>query len=99
MPATGPDARRESKACDGVADHLALTASEAADGIAHEQDLGKVIAAQGGSAEALAGAVLTLDGDAMVGVQSEIGSLIVRVGMLSFSAGALEFVLEFHLQR
>jgi hypothetical protein len=68
VSATRLDARRESKACDRVADHLALTASEAADGISHEQDLRKVFPAQGGSAEALPGAELTLDGDAMVGV-------------------------------
>ena len=68
VSATRLDARRESKACDGVTDHLALTAAEAADGIAHEQNLADIVAAQGGSAEVLAGAELTLDGDAMVGV-------------------------------
>ena len=41
------DRRRDSKACDGVTDHLALAAAEAADGIAHEQNLWKVFAAQG----------------------------------------------------
>jgi hypothetical protein len=68
VSATRLDARRESKACDGVADHLALTAAETADGIAHEQNLADIVAAQGGAAEALAGAELTLDWDAMVGV-------------------------------
>jgi hypothetical protein len=99
MPAARFDAGRESEAGDGVTDHLALTAAEAADGIAHEQDLREVFAAQGGTAEVLAGAELTMDRDTVVGVQSEIRSAAVRgVGSLSFSSGALEFVLEFHLQ-
>jgi hypothetical protein len=62
------DARRESKACDGVTDHLALTAAETANGIAHEQHLADIVAAQGGAAEVLAGAELTLDRNAIEGV-------------------------------
>ena len=68
VPAPGLDAGREGEAGDGVADHLALTATEAADGIAHEQDLGEVFAAEGGAAEVLAGAELALDRHAMVGI-------------------------------
>jgi hypothetical protein len=99
MSATRPDTRREGEACDRVTDHLALTAADTANGIAHEQKLADIVAAQGGAAEALAGAELTLDRNAVVGVHSEVRGPILRVGMVSPSAGTFEFVLEFHLQR
>jgi hypothetical protein len=54
MPAPRPDARRDCEACDGVTDHLALTAADTANGIAHEQNLADIVAAQGRAAEALA---------------------------------------------
>ena len=94
------DTGRERKAGDGEAHQLALTAAEAADGIAHEQNLGEVVAAEGGTAEALARAELALDRDTVVGVCPEVRSAVLRrVWVLSFPAGALEFILEFHLQR
>jgi len=62
------DLRRDGKARDGVADHLALTAAETANGITHEQNLADIVAAQGGAAEALAGAELTPDRHAVVRV-------------------------------
>ena len=86
MPAAGFDAGREREAGDGVADHLALTATEAADGIAHEQNLGEVVAAQGRAAEGLAGAELALNRNAVVGVESEVGSALVRGVRMLFSS-------------
>ena len=86
MPAAGLDAGRERKAGDGVADHLPLTAAEAADGIAHEQNLGEVVAAQSGAAEGLAGAELALNRNAVVGVESEVGSFVRGVRTLFSSA-------------
>lgn len=86
MPAARLDAGREREAGDCVADHLALTATEAADGIAHEQNLGEVVAAQGGAAEGLAGAELALNRNAVVGVESEVGSLVRGVRALLSSA-------------
>jgi hypothetical protein len=98
MPAAGLDAGGEGEAGDGVADHLTLAAAEAADGIAHEEDLRDVVAAKGGAAKVLAGAELTLDRDAVVGIQPKVGSVAMgRVRALFFSSGAFEFVLEFHL--
>jgi hypothetical protein len=94
------DAGREREAGDGEADQLALTAAEAAYGIAHEKDLGEVIAAQGGTPERLAGTVLALDRDTVAWIQSEVRGTAVRgVGVLFPSAGTVEFILEFHLQR
>ena len=93
----GLDAGRERDAGDGEAHELALTAAEAADGIAHEKDLGEVIAAQSGAAERLAGAELALDGNAVARVQSKVRGR--GAGVLSPSAGTVELILEFHLQR
>jgi hypothetical protein len=94
------DTGGEREAGDGEADELALTAAEAADGVAHEKDLGEVIAAQGGAAERLAGAELAMDGNTVERVQSEVRGVAVRgAGVLFPSAGTVEFILEFHLQR
>lgn len=99
VSAAGFDARGDSEAGDGVTNHLALAAAQAADRIAHEEDLGKVVAAQRGTAEVLAGTELALDGDAVVRVDSEIGSAFVRGVRVVVrpSASAFVFVLEFHL--
>ena len=94
------DAGREREAGDGKADQLTLTAAEAADGISHEKDLGKVVAAQGGATECLAGTELALNGDAVARVQPKVRGVAVRGGRVLFpSAGTVEFILEFHLQR
>src|SRR6266481_5933122 len=94
------DAGREREAGDGEADHLALTAAEAADGIAHEKDLGEVVAAQGGAPEIPAGTELALNRNTVARVQPEVRGMAVRgVGVLFPSAGTVELVLEFHLQR
>jgi hypothetical protein len=97
VPAAGLDAGRQRKAGDGVADQLALAATEAANGIAHEQDLGEVFAAQGGTAELLAGAELTLDRYAVVGVYTEIGGGIARRVRAMSSSRALVFILKCHI--
>jgi hypothetical protein len=97
VPATRPDTRREGDACDGVTDHLALTAADTANGIAHEQNLADIVAAQSGAAEALAGAELTLNWNAVVGVCSQVWGPALRVGVVSPSMGIIEFVLESHL--
>ena len=68
----------ERDASDGEADALALAAAEAADWIAHEQELSKVFASQGGAAKGLAGAVLTLNGNAVKCVETEIRSFAMR---------------------
>jgi hypothetical protein len=98
MPAAGLDAGRDGEAGDGVTDHLALTAAYTADGVAHEENLSEVVTAQRGAAEVLAGAELALNGDAVVGVNSEVRSAFVRgVRVIFPAAGTLVFVLEFHL--
>ena len=89
-------AGREREAGDGVADHLALTAAEAADRVSHEKDLRDVVSAEAGAAEALARAELTLDGNAVVGIQTEIRGPVTGRVMISSSVCGLEFVLEFH---
>lgn len=97
VPAAGFDAGRDGEAGDGVTDHLTLTAAEAADRIAHEENLGEVFAAQGRAAEVFSGAELALDGNTVVGVQSEVrGAFLGGVGAVS-PACAFVFVLEFHL--
>ena len=89
MTPAGLDAGRDGEARYGVADHLALAAAEAADGVAHEENLSEVFSAEGGAAKVLSGAELALDGDAVVGIEAEIGSLVGR--LTSFSAGAAGF--------
>ena len=89
MTPAGLDAGRDGEARYGVADHLALAAAEAADGVAHEENLAEVFSAEGGPAKVLSGAELALDGDAVVGIEAEIGSLVGR--LTSFSAGAAGF--------
>ena len=94
------DTGREREAGDGEADELTLTAAEAADRITHEKDLSEVIAAQGGAPECLAGTKLASDGYTVARVQSKVRSMDVRgVRVLSPSAGTVELILEFHLQR
>ncbi len=94
------DAGREGEAGDGEADQLALTAAEAPDGIAHEKDLSEVIAAQCRAPKSLARTELALDGDTVARVQSEIRGVAVRGMRVLFpSAGTVELILEFHLQR
>lgn len=86
MAAAGLDAGGDGEAGYGVADHLTLAAAEAANGIAHEEDFAEVFGAEGGTAEVLAGAELTLDGNAVVGVEAEVRRFVRGVG--SFFAGA-----------
>ena len=95
MPAARFYAGRDGQACDGVADHLTLTATDTADGVAHQEDLGKVVATECGSAKALAGAELTLDRDAMVGVNSKVRG--AAGGGVGSPVGAVELILKFHL--
>jgi hypothetical protein len=94
------DTGREREAGDGEADELTLTAAQAADGITHEKDLGEVIAAQGGAPECLAGTEPASDRYTIARVQSKIRGMDVRgVRVLSPSAGTVELILKFHLQR
>ena len=89
MAPAGLHAGRDGEAGHGVADHLSLATAQAADGVAHEENLSEVFSAEGGAAKVLSGAELALDGDAVVGVEAEIGSLVGR--LTSFSAGAAGF--------
>jgi hypothetical protein len=94
MPAAWFDTRRDRQTGDSEACQLTLTAPEATDRIAHQQDLGEVFTAQGRAAKLLAGAELTLDGNAMVGVQSQVrDAFLGGVRAVSPSAGAFVFVL------
>ena len=94
MPAAWFDARRDRQAGDSEACQLTLTTAKAADRIAHEEDLGEVFTAQGRAAKLLSGAELTLDRNAMVGVQSQIrDAFFGGVRAVSPSAGAFVFVL------
>lgn len=97
MPAARLEAGGDGQAGYGVADHLALTAAEAADGITHKKDLGEVLGAQGGAAKALAGAELTLNGNAVVGIEAEVRSAVRSVRSFFARACGLEFVVEFHI--
>lgn len=92
------DLRRDGKARDGVADHLALTAAETTDWVTHEQDLWEVLASECRAAKALAGTELTLNRYAVVGVEAQIRSTVVR-RRVGASARTFEFVLKFHLLR
>jgi hypothetical protein len=92
------DTRRDRQTGDSEACQLTLTAPEATDRIAHQEDLGEVFTAQGRAAKLLAGAELTLDGNAMVRVQSQVrDAFLGGVRAVSPSAGAFVFVLECHL--
>ena len=91
-------AGRDGKTCDGVADHLALTAAETTDWVTHEQDLWEVLASECRAAKALAGTELTLNRYAVVGVEAQIRSTVVR-RRVGASARTFEFVLKFHLLR
>ena len=98
MAAAGFDAGGEGEAGYGVAHPLALAAAETANGVAHQHDLAEVIGAERGAAKFIAGAELALDGDAVVGVQSEIRGFAGGMGSFSALATGLELVLEFHFQ-
>lgn len=75
MAAAGFHAGGEGEAGYGVADQLTLAAAETADGIAHEHELAEVTGAERGAAKVFAGAELALDGDAVIGIQSEVRGL------------------------
>lgn len=76
MAAARFDAGGKGEAGYRVADQLALAAAETADGVTHEHDLAEVFGAERGATKVLAGAELALDGDAVVGIQSEVRGFV-----------------------